>query len=586
MHLAEVFFEERSRHLLSWDSGPVLGEIREDGALHIKVPPAASEGGRTGPIRVGLDGDAVLFIESREVFASFYLDGADLTVVETGLNGERQRWKTSLSATEQGAWTIQDVLEGWDEGGGSCIVLTVADSRGSVEFHQTGAGKAVRTHRPAATGQLVHWDLRHDAAVIRQDRGPWDPLLHLERPLSAAAAMSISAQWKDGWNGQGAVVVSGTTGDPHLAVWDLLTSSVTPVAAPLGHVDDARILRDASRHIVALATLDGSDTLHVCDPGTGETKPLPLNGTGRLRFRVAGERGTGLYSFSTLAGSSWLWLDREGTVHQARGDVPRYEGGATLTHVWYGQTPALEYMPEQPPIAMVVSLHGGPESLERDELRWDGMYRVFLDAGIAVIGLNYCGSTGYGAAHTERARKDWLSVFQEDLRACVEAARTWDIDPADIALLGGSFGGGLALLGCVLERDLAGAVASAPLIDIRHHARHATAADSSYGDWFEDRFELAASATAVQRVFDPEYLTTTAPEQRVFLIHGDQDEVTGWQHSRHAADLASRRGLPWTLVTERGVGHVPADRGQTNDRYRHIRAAVSEVLGLEIPRQR
>ncbi|MGR8007496.1 alpha/beta hydrolase family protein [Streptomyces hypolithicus] len=583
MSLHEIFFEERSRHLLSWHNGPVLGDIHEDGTLHIDAPSQTSQSGRSGALRVELDGDALLFIESREVLASFHLDGPDLTVLETGLTGDRQQWKTSLPPTEHGAWTIQDVLEGRDEDGSSCIVLTVEDSQGSIEFHQIAKENAARAHRPAVTGQLVHWDLQYDAAVIRQDRGPWDPLLHLEHPLSAVAATSISAQWKDGWNGQGAVIETRTAGaEPRLASWNLQTCTQTPVTAPIGHVDDARFLRDGGWRILAITTLDGSDTLHVCDLETGEAKPVPLDGTGRLRIRIASQRGTGLYSFSTLAGSSWLWLDSNGTLHRARGDVPGYAGSATLKHVWYGRTPVLEYKPEQPPLALVVSLHGGPESLERDELRWDGVYRELLDARIAVIGLNYCGSIGYGAEHTERAWKNWLSVFQEDLSACIETAQAWNIDPANIALLGGSFGGGLALLGCVLKPDLAGAVVSAPLIDIRRHARHAAETDSSYREWFEHRFELANSATATQRLFDPEYLTTTAPDQRVFLIHGDQDEVTGWQHSRHAADMASRRGLPWTLVTETGADHVPADLDQTNTRYRHIRTAISEVLRIDL----
>ncbi|MEU0166923.1 alpha/beta fold hydrolase [Streptomyces iakyrus] len=225
-------------------------------------------------------------------------------------------------------------------------------------------------------------------------------------------------------------------------------------------------------------------------------------------------------------------------------------------------------------------LHGGPESLERDELRWDGLYRELLEAGVAVIGLNYCGSTGYGPLHTQRAWKTWTTAFQEDVESCIAAAAEWGVRPADIALLGGSFGGALALLGCVLRQDLAGAVASAPLIDIRRHAEQASAADPSYQDWFGARFELADSAAPAQRVFDPEYLSATAPGQRVFLVHGSEDEVTQWQHSKRAADEAIRKELPWTLVTEAGAGHVPADIEEAKHRYHNIHSALLQVLGI------
>src|SRR5690606_5508855 len=74
-----------------------------------------------------------------------------------------------------------------------------------------------------------------------------------------------------------------------------------------------------------------------------------------------------------------------------------------------------------------------------------------------------------------------------------------------------------------------------------------------------------------------------SPGQRVVLVHGSEDEVTQWQHSRHITDEATRRGLPWMLVTEPGVGHVPADADETEQRYRNVRGAVTEVLGRPAP---
>ncbi|MFF5884101.1 hypothetical protein [Streptomyces sp. NPDC012589] len=107
-------------------------------------------------------------------------------------------------------------------------------------------------------------------------------------------------------------------------------------------------------------------------------------------------------------------------------------------------------------------------------------------------------------------------------------------------------------------------------------------------------FELAATATPAQRVFDPAHLAGTGPGQRVVLVHGSEDEVTQWQHSRHVTDEATGRGLPWTLVTEPGVGHVPADADETEQRYRKCpggaargsgagRCGPGEPLRLPIP---
>ncbi|MEV8594538.1 prolyl oligopeptidase family serine peptidase [Streptomyces sp. NPDC052012] len=574
-----TFFTERGRFLLTWDGGPVLGEVQDDGALHLDVPADATR--VPAGARIGLDGDAVLFVEAREVLVTVQLDGTRAVVVESALGGPSERWQAALPPARHGSWTLTDVVAAREETGADCLVLTVQDAEGAVEFHQIGAGLPTRAHRPAVPGQLLHWDLRCDAAVVREDRGPFEPRLHLERPLSGAAPRSVTARWADGWDGRGLLIETPPDAAGRLAVWDLSTSATTPVPCPAGHLDDARLARDGSGRILVVTTVDGSDTLHVCHPGDGGIRPLPLGGTGRLRIRTAGPRGIGLYRVSTLDGSGWLWWDHGTALHRSEGAVPRHPGRATLSHAWYGRTPVLRYLPEGPAVAAVVSLHGGPESLERDELRWDGLYRELLDAGVAVLGLNYCGSTGYGPRHTRRAWHTWADAFREDLESCVAAAAERGVRPPGIALLGGSFGGALALLGCVLRPDLAGAVASAPLIDIRRHAEHAATADPSYRDWFEARFDLTASAPPDRRVFDPAHLTTTAPGQRVVLVHGSEDEVTQWRHSRLAADEAARRGLPWTLVTEAGAGHVPADPDEAEQRYRNIRSALLDVLRID-----
>ncbi|MFJ6759107.1 prolyl oligopeptidase family serine peptidase [Streptomyces sp. NPDC091273] len=583
MRLPETFFTERQRHLLSWGDRPVLGEVGEDGTFRIGDQDAVSGKSGAGVVSMALDGDAILYAESREVFTSVTLDGGPrLAVVETGLDGTQEHWQAALPAAANGPWTIHDVLEGRDESGASVLVLTVQDARGATEFHQVSAGGPVTVHTPRAGGQLVHWDLRYDTAVVRQDQGPREPVLHLERPVTGTTPVSVPGHWRDGWDGRGLIVQDAEDG-PRLVAWDLGSSSLRPVTGTRGHVDDARILRDGTGRLLVITTIDGADVLHLWSDETGEAEPLPLAPAGRLRFRVAGPRGIGLYSAGTLAGSAWLWLDEAGALHRSRGDIPAHDGGAGLRHVTYSRTPVLEYLPEEPPVALVISLHGGPESVERDELRWDGLYRDLLKARIAVMGLNYSGSLGYGTDHTRRAWKNWTRAFEEDLRACIATARTWGLDDSDIALLGGSFGGGLALLGCGLQGGLSGAVCSAPLIDIRAHAQRAADADTSYEDWFGERFELGASTSPAQRVFDPVHLSAASPGPRAVLIHGDQDEVTEWRDSRDAVDLAVRHGLDWKLLTEPGLGHVPGDVDEVILRYGHVKSALSEVLGHPLP---
>ncbi|MFD5338897.1 alpha/beta hydrolase family protein [Streptomyces hawaiiensis] len=581
MSLAEDLFTERDRHLFAWHDGPVLGSVGPDGRLD--VIETDRRGGHRVLCRPDLDADAVLFLGARQAVARLSVrDDGRLTVTETTLDGKETHRRADLPAAAAGAWTLLDVLET------ACdtLVLTVEDDAGNRRFLDVAPSGRVRARRflDAPPGEPVHWNAELDVAVLAQDRGPWPPLLRLCAPSSGRVAASVIGRWLDGEGGTGAVLADRTdTGtEPTLSLWDLGDGSLTPLPSR-GWTDDARFLRDGTGGLLAVRTEEATDRLDLVDPADGSARPIAphLPGAGRLRIRVANRTGIGVYALSTLTGSSWHWITPGGAVASSPGRIPAHAGGATRRHHRLGPAPALVYAPARDPVAMVVSLHGGPESIERDELRWDGLYRELLDAGILVVGLNYAGSVGYGSQHRRRPWSDWRAAFRGDLDACVAEARARGLGPGDIALLGGSFGGALALLGCVLDGRLAGAVACAPLVDLRRHVNRAVVADARYRSWFEQRFGLAPDTTDPHPDFDPARLSATG-DRPVFLIHGDQDEVVDGQDTARAAALARAQGRPWTLIREDGIGHVPQNPEQAARRYAHVRSALHSVLGHKI----
>jgi dipeptidyl aminopeptidase/acylaminoacyl peptidase len=98
------------------------------------------------------------------------------------------------------------------------------------------------------------------------------------------------------------------------------------------------------------------------------------------------------------------------------------------------------------PLPTVFFLHGGPAAADEDS--YDATRAAWLDAGFAVVHVNYRGSTGYGSAwrdaltarigHTELA--DVAAVYDRLLA-------DGEIDPASCVLAGYSWGGFLTLLG-------------------------------------------------------------------------------------------------------------------------------------------
>ncbi|MBI5081933.1 MAG: prolyl oligopeptidase family serine peptidase [Chloroflexi bacterium] len=93
---------------------------------------------------------------------------------------------------------------------------------------------------------------------------------------------------------------------------------------------------------------------------------------------------------------------------------------------------------ERPPL--LVLSHGGPTSASPMSLRSSIQY--WTSRGIAVLDVNYGGSTGYGRAYRERLNGQWGVVDVDD---CVNGARylveRGDVDGNRLAIAGGSAGG-------------------------------------------------------------------------------------------------------------------------------------------------
>ncbi|HET7042793.1 MAG TPA: prolyl oligopeptidase family serine peptidase [Gemmatimonadales bacterium] len=111
---------------------------------------------------------------------------------------------------------------------------------------------------------------------------------------------------------------------------------------------------------------------------------------------------------------------------------------------------------ELPPL-LVIS-HGGPTAATSAVL--SPRIQYWTSRGIAVLDVNYGGSTGFGTEYRRRLNHRWGIVDVDD---CVNAARylvdRGDVDPARLAITGGSAGGYTTL--CALTmRDLFSAGAS------------------------------------------------------------------------------------------------------------------------------
>jgi dipeptidyl aminopeptidase/acylaminoacyl peptidase len=89
---------------------------------------------------------------------------------------------------------------------------------------------------------------------------------------------------------------------------------------------------------------------------------------------------------------------------------------------------------------MVLLVHGGPWA--RDLYGFDPNHQWLADRGLAVLSVNFRGSTGFGKAFVNAGDLEWGRKMHDDLIDAVDWAVKQGIAERDrVAIMGGSYGG-------------------------------------------------------------------------------------------------------------------------------------------------
>jgi dipeptidyl aminopeptidase/acylaminoacyl peptidase len=102
--------------------------------------------------------------------------------------------------------------------------------------------------------------------------------------------------------------------------------------------------------------------------------------------------------------------------------------------------------PDDGPIPMVLSVHGGPWA--RDSWGLDPWHQWLANRGYAVLSVNFRGSTGFGKEYVNASTGEWAGKMHDDLIDGVNWAVEQGItEPDKVAIMGGSYGGFATLVG-------------------------------------------------------------------------------------------------------------------------------------------
>jgi dipeptidyl aminopeptidase/acylaminoacyl peptidase len=226
-------------------------------------------------------------------------------------------------------------------------------------------------------------------------------------------------------------------------------------------------------------------------------------------------------------------------------------GGGRTAHALYYPPANKDFQGPQgqrPPL--VVASHGGPTAGVSSGLHVG--YQFFTSRGIAVVDVDYGGSTGYGRAYRRRLDGQWGIVDVDD---CVAAARhlaeRGDVDPARLAIRGGSAGGYTTLCALTFRDDFSAGASYFGVADAAALARDTHKFESRYldrliGPWpeAEARYRERSPIHHTERLSCP-----------VILLQGLEDEVVPPAQAEMMAAALDAKGIPYAYLPFAGEQH-------------------------------
>ncbi|SFP66377.1 Dipeptidyl aminopeptidase/acylaminoacyl peptidase [Amycolatopsis arida] len=457
---------------------------------------------------------------------------------------------------------VPDVPDGYPAGleiGHRVTAVGVSTDDGSA-LYASAEGHTVRfyTHPDDASVAALSRDERL-LAIAHSEHG--DSRHPAVRVLATDGFTTVADKWDGEGKGLAALEFSPRHGDSRLLVqherrgreellvWDVAADTETELDLDLPGEVVATWYPDATALLV-LHFHHGRSSLHRYELGTGTLTDL---GTPPGRIGGAGARpdGTVEYSWSDAAtppviraratdGTDRVLLEPPG--ERAPGSVPLRDA---FVEGQGGRIHALVSRPADAPagpLPTVFTLHGGPHAADED--RFSAYRAVWVDAGFAVVEVNYRGSTGYGSAWRDAIEGRPGLTELEDVAAVYDwAVDSGLADPARCVVNGASWGGYLSLLalGTQPQRWAAG-VAGVPVADYV----------AAYEDEMEqlrsfDRALFGGSPDDVPAVYRECSPVTYVDAVRspVLVLAGDNDPRCPIRQIENYLDRLAARGVPY-----------------------------------------
>jgi dipeptidyl aminopeptidase/acylaminoacyl peptidase len=380
---------------------------------------------------------------------------------------------------------------------------------------------------PAESIFQPEWSPNGADLIFVSDRSGWWNLYRFNlttaavRPIAPMTAEFGQPQWNFGmatyaFAGPDRIVAAYTQGGlGHLAVIGLATGALHALDTPFSQFASLRVHRDQAAFVAGAPSHPTS--VVVSDLASGNYRIL--------------KKATDVLDRTDLRVADYL-TRVEAIEFPTSGDRSAF---------------ALFYRPHNPDFAapdgekppLLVKCHGGPTSAASSGLNLGIQY--WTSRGIAVLDVNYGGSTGFGRAYRDRLHRSWGIVDVED---CIRGARFLVgralADGDRMVISGGSAGGYTTLAALVFHDVFRGGASYYGVSDIGALARDTHKFESRYLDWLIGPYP---QDEAVYRERSPLFHAERLSRPVIFF-QGDEDAVVPPNQTEAMVEALRRRGTP------------------------------------------
>ncbi len=308
-----------------------------------------------------------------------------------------------------------------------------------------------------------------------------------------------------------------------LATLDTRTTQLTTIDTPYTEMSRGDIKASPGQIVLEAGSATLPNSLLWLSPDTGETT--------RLRQSRAASVN-------------------EGYISEPQAIEFETTGGRTA-HAFYYPARNRDFSgPEDDRPPLLVISHGGPTGAAMTSFNLS--YQFWTSRGVAVVDVNYGGSTGYGTEYRRRLNGQWGIV---DIDDCVSAAlhlvREGEVDGDRLMVRGGS-AGGYTTLAALTFRDVFRVGASYyGVSDLEALARETHKFESRYLDSmigpYPERLDLYIERSPIHH--------TDRLSCPIILLQGLEDRVVPPNQAEMMVDALRKKGLPVAYIAFEGEQH-------------------------------